>query len=410
MNFDELLFNRYFDDWSKFSKDDILSLIKVKSKEILTYDSLKEKIYSNKKLHLKYGIDPTAKDIHIGHLAPIMLLNIFVKTGHTVHFVIGDFTAQVGDPSGRNSERKPLTNEEIKQNLATYTQQVAKYVDISALDIRKNSEWLNKVGASELFGIFQNINLAQAMQRDDFRIRLERGGLSLAEVCYAVLMGLDSVALKTDIEIGGQDQLLNFMQCKDIMKMYGMESETAIVVPILEGLAGDGRKMSKSYNNYVAVNAAADDKFGKIMSLPDNLLLQYYTSFAYLFEREIEKLKEFIQTQPLEAKKQLATYLVAIEEKSLEKGKEQRQNFERLFSKNELTEEDFIDINAAAGETLIDAIFRSGQFASKGEIRRLIKQNAIKNVITNEIKTEQSIITTNEKIKAGKRQYFNILI
>lgn len=408
MNFDKMLFERYFEDWSNLPSDKLLELLKIKSKEILSLDGLKEKLNKNKILNIKLGIDPTASEIHLGHVVPIMILNLFIKTGHHIDFIIGDFTAKIGDPSGRSSDRKALTDEEIKENLKTYTSQVAKYIDISRLTVHKNSQWLSKTNASELYEIFSHINLAQSLQRDDFRRRIENGGLSLAEVCYAILMGLDSKELNTDIEIGGIDQLLNFQQCKEVMKIFGKEPEVAVTVPILEGTSGDGRKMSKSFGNYIAVESPIDDKFGKIMSIPDNILVQYYIGFGYLFENELKELKDFIKQNPMEAKKQFATYLIAIETKNFEVGLSARENFERKFSKKDIVEEDMIKLATVAGTQLLTLLFESGKFESRSELRRLFQQKAIRDLDSGDIKSENDRIDRNQRIKVGKRLYFSI--
>ncbi|MBQ7973963.1 MAG: tyrosine--tRNA ligase, partial [Clostridia bacterium] len=360
----------------------------------------------NKKLNVKFGIDPTGADIHIGHLCPIFVLNIFLKFGHNIDFIIGDFTAKIGDPSGRNTERAMITDAQIAANLATYTQQIAPYINIKKLNIHKNSNWLLKTSLTEFLSVLQRIKLAVATQREDFRNRIEN--VSLAEVVYAVLMGLDSVNLKSDVELGGIDQLLNFSQCRLVQEIYQQKPEIAIGTPILEGLSGDGRKMSKSFNNYIAVSSSATDKFGKFMSLPDSLLLKYYQAFGYLYSEEIPDLIKFIETNPLEAKKQLATYFVSIDGNNLDIGRAERENFERKFSKRELTDDDFVTVTVAPNTTLINAIASTGKFASNVEIKRLILAGAVSDIDTKEKLTISYILTKPVKIKVGKLNTFKI--
>lgn len=402
--YDELLFERFNEDWSNLSSDKMLSLLRVK-----THTTLPATIDSNLlkgKLKIKLGIDPTGADIHIGHLCPIFVLNIFLKCGHHVDFVIGDFTAKIGDPSGRNTERALITDEQIAANFATYTQQIAPYIDIKKLHTHKNSEWLSKTSLAEFLSVLQRIKLSVATQREDFRNRIEN--VSLAEVNYAVLMGLDSVNLQADVELGGLDQLLNFSQCRLVQEIYQQKPELAFGTPILEGLSGDGRKMSKSYHNYIAVSSPASDKFGKFMSLPDNLLLKYYQAFGYLYAEEIPDLVKFIESNPLEAKKQLAMYFVSIDGNNLAIGRSERENFERKFSKRELTDADFITVTVAENTPLLTAISATGKFASNGEIRRLILAGAVTDIDTKEKLGISYNLTKNVKIKVGKLNTFKI--
>lgn len=402
--YDELLFERFNEDWSNLPASKMLSLLSVKTQTTLPATVDPELL--KKKLNVKFGIDPTGADIHIGHLCPIFVLNIFLKFGHHIDFIIGDFTAKIGDPSGRNTERSLITDEQIATNLATYTQQIAPYIDIKKLKVHKNSEWLSKISLAEFLSVLQRIKLSVATQREDFRNRIEN--VSLAEVVYAVLMGLDSVNLKSDVELGGIDQILNLSQCRLIQEIYGQKPELAFGTPILEGLSGDGRKMSKSFNNYIAVTSPAADKFGKFMSLPDSLLLKYYQAFGYLYAEEIPDLVKFIEANPLEAKKQLATYFVSIDGNSLEIGRTERENFERKFSKRELTDADFTTVTVVPNTTLVNAIASTGKFASNGEIKRLIMAGAVTDIDTKEKLEISYILTKDVKIKVGKLNTFKI--
>jgi tyrosyl-tRNA synthetase len=334
------------------------------------------------------------------------MLNIFSKCGHNIDFIIGDYTAKIGDPSGRNTERAMITDEQIAANFATYVKQISPYININKINVHKNSEWLSKMSLTEFLAVLQRIKLAVATQREDFRKRIEN--VSLAEVTYAVLMGLDSVNLHSDIELGGLDQILNFSQCRLVQEIYNQKPEYAFGTPILEGLSGDGRKMSKSYNNYIAVTSSATDKFGKFMSLPDNLLLKYYQAFGYLYAEEIPELKKFIEANPLEAKKQLATYFVSIDGNNLDIGRTERENFERKFSKRELTEDDFITVTVAPNTPLLNAIATSGKFASNGEIKRLILAGAVTDIETKEKLGINYNLTKNVKIKVGKLNIFKM--
>jgi tyrosyl-tRNA synthetase len=406
MKYDELLYKRFFENWAKLPNAKLLSLLRVKIQTVLPEISAKD--LAKKPLNIKLGIDPTGAEIHIGHLCPIFIMNAFQKCGHHIDFVIGDFTAKIGDPSGRNTDRKPITDDEIAKNFASYTKQISPYIDTERMTIRKNSEWLSVTPLADFLFVQQNIKASISLQREDFRKRLEAGGITNAELCYASLMGFDSVALHTDIELGGLDQLLNLGQCRLVQSLFEQKTEIAMTTPILEGIDGSGRKMSKSYGNYIAVSASAEDKFGKFMSLPDNLLLKYYKAFGYLFEEEIADLEKFIAAEPMEAKKQLAAYFVSIDGRDLNIGRMERAKFEKKFSKKELTDGDFVKIKVTKGTNITDAVMGSGKFASKGEIRRIITAGGIRNVDTDEKLGIDYTVTAPIKIKVGKLNFFNI--
>ena len=403
-NFAELLFGRLGEDFTKLTPKQLKSLISVKTQTVIP--SLDDIDFTTQQ-RVKLGIDPTGADLHLGHLVPIMILNLFAKAGHHVDLVIGDFTALIGDPSGRVTERAVITDEQIKQNYKTYTEQVGKFIDMSKLSVRRNSEWLDKIPIREVYGVFAKLNLSKAIQREDFRKRLEGDGVSVAEVCYAALMGWDSVNLSTTIELGGLDQLLNLQQCREIQRIYGQPAEVIITTPILEGLAGDGRKMSKSFGNYVALNSPIEDKFGKIMSLPDNLILQYYKCFGYLYAEEIAELESFIKSQPLEAKKQLATYIVAMES-GMETGATERTRFEQKFAKKQLAAEDFVVITAKKGDQLLDTLMSTNQFSSKAELKRLLASGAIRDLSTDTPISTDITLSNPLKLRIGKLKFFKL--
>ncbi len=236
-------------------------------------------------------------------------------------------------------------------------------------------------------------------------------GVTLAEACYGVLMGIDSLALKSDIEVGGIDQLLNFQQCRKVMRQRGLTEEVVLMTALLEGTSGDGRKMSKSFGNYIAVTAPADDKFGKVMSIPDRLIEQYFVSFGHVHQRDRDALQAFIAQEPMEAKKQLGTLVAALAERDLDAGLAAREAFERKFSKKELTETDYIPLTAKAGEKVLDVLFSSGKYASKGEIRRLLTQQAVRMLgDTETVLGVDDTVTADCAIRAGKRDCFRVTV
>ena len=398
--------------WDGIRADELLGFLRPKCKEILTVERLQQKLTGAEKLRVKFGIDPTGSDVHLGHIVPLMLLRLFAKAGHHIDLVIGDFTARIGDPTAREHSRDPLSNEQIAANLSTYRSQIGKYVDLNHLHVHHNAEWLSSLPLTEVFTIFQQISLSEAVQREDFRARMKnKQAVSLAEVCYGVLMGIDSVHLGSHVEIGGTDQLLNFQQCRSVMRNSGMEEEIILTTPILEGTSGDGKKMSKSYGNYIAVNTSLEDKFGKVMSLPDRLIGQYFRSFADVHERELDELERCIASDPLEAKKQLATLIVALEA-GLDAGLRERESFERRFSQKDLREEDCSELTAQEGDQLVDVLLRSGAFKSKSALRHLFEQRAVRLRVGNkeETLTFETLATQvgDGIVRVGKRQLFKI--
>jgi len=251
--------------------------------------------------------------------------------------------------------------------------------------------------------------MSSATQREDFRKRLAAGNtVTLAETLYGFLMGLDSVHLGCDIEIGAIDQLINFQQCRELMGSVGMTPEAVLCVPLIEGTDGSGKKMSKSVGNTINLNASHEDKFGKVMSIPDKLILPWYVAFTDINESEIENLKKAIEAEPLEMKKQLGVLLIALETKSLKEGMAEREKFERKFAKKELGDEDFILIQTQSGTTLFDALL--SQFESKSELRRLFEQNAVKNADTENALQMDSGVQNGMKVRVGKRHFFKIVL
>lgn len=405
----EIFFDRFFSNWKKLSPTEFLNFLKPKIDQVITFDELENRIKSGKKLKIKFGIDPTGPDVHLGHLLPIMFLRQFQKAGHEIHLIIGDFTAMIGDPSGRNAQRPPLSEKEIENNLKTYLSQIGKYLDVKNVKNHKNSKWLSKVSLKNAIKDLSKVNLSEVLQRDDFRKRIASGhSLSVAELLYAYAQGIDSVELNPDIEVGGRDQLLNFAQGRRIMEMYGQNPEVALTAPVLEGIGGDGRKMSKSYGNYIAVNSTLEDKFGKTMSIPDNLILPYFTAFADVKESELKELKKIISENPLETKKQLAQFLVSIEVKKLEAGNKERKSFENKFS--EKIYDDIPVIEAKKDWTFFDVVVASGVFPSKSEVRRLFESKSVHLTGSSEKTLKYDDKAQSGTIKVGKKNFFKVIV
>jgi tyrosyl-tRNA synthetase len=410
MEFERSYYAKNSESLEGISSDEMLSMLKPKTEKAITLDGIKERLDENGRLNVKFGTDPTGPDLHLGHIVPIRVLDLFSRAGHNVDLIFGDFTAKVGDPTGRSDERPLLTDEMIAQNMSTFRSQVDRYFDTNCENVRihQNSHWLGKMALASVFEYLQAINLSQAMQREDFRSRANSGkAVSLAEVMYGAMMGIDSVHLDTDIEIGGVDQLLNFQQTRDIQRARGSKAEGVIMTPIIEGTSGDGRKMSKSYGNYIPVRADSDDVFGKFMSIPDTLIVPYIKAFAPVSEQEIPAIVQAVKENPMEMKKQLATYMVSTSAGSRDTGLEARETFERKFADKNITVDDATPLTNTG--SLIDVLLSAGDFKSKGELRRLAEQGGIK-IDGQKIEPEMlnGYITTDSLITVGKRRAYAV--
>ena len=338
--------------------------------DLISRAELEKKLNSGKKLRIKLGADPTSADLHLGHSVVLTKLRAFQDMGHTAVLVIGDFTAAVGDPSGRDSTRPMLSPEQIKQNAKTYTDQAFKVLDPSKTEIHFNSEWLNPFFTTkEILGTLSKVTLSQVLERDDFKKRMKAGNpISVLEVMYSLFQGQDSVALKADVELGGTDQIFNLLVGRQLQKNNGQEPQVVMTVPLLVGTDGV-KKMSKSYGNYIGINDAPKDIFGKVMSISDELMMQYYELLT------AEDLAAVKAMHPMTAKKNLARILTA-RFHGAEAGQRELENFEQVFSKKELPTD--LPAIKAEGQTYVGIILAANFAKSKNEARRLIMQGGVK--------------------------------
>jgi tyrosyl-tRNA synthetase len=405
------LFERFFQDWSKLSIQDFLSYIQTKIDQEIGLNELEKRIATKGQLYIKFGIDPTGPDVHMGHLLPIMLLRQFQRAGHKVQFIIGNFTARIGDPSGRNDQRPALTDKDIANNLRTYLDQVGPYLNMKKVKVHKNAKWLSKMDFSDILNDLLQLPLSEFLQRQDFRARLDAGhGLSVGELLYSYAQGIDSVQTKADVEVGGRDQLLNFSHARTIMKeLYHMEPEIALTTPVLEGTSGDGRKMSKSYGNYIGLSESSTQVFGKVMSIPDSLVVSYFVAFADITQEEISLLEQCVAQDPLETKKQLGQFLVAIKEGSLDAGAQVRREFESTFSKKSYEDASLPSLQAEEGDTYQQLLVRVDVTQSKSELSRLFEQGAIKMVDPEERAVSPDEVVREGVLRVGKKKYFRII-
>ena len=366
--------------------------------ETIEKESLIKKLNSGRKLRIKFGIDPTKPDIHLGHTVPLLKLREFQELGHKAVLIIGDFTAQIGDPSGQAAERKPLTEKEVKFNMKHYLEQAGKVIDVKRAEVRYNSEWHNK-SLKNFLEVTKAVSVSQIMKREDFQKRIDSGGdVTVLESLYAILQGYDSVMVKADVELGGYDQKLNLLMGRRIQRYFKMPEQDIMTMPLIEGTDGI-RKMSKSFGNYIALNDSPQDMFGKIMSVPDSLINKYFIHFTEA---------EPVEGNPYESKIILGETLVRMYhgEKAALKAKE---NFVKTFSKKEIpddigTEEISKDV-LMNGTTIM--LVTIGVAKSNSEARRLINQGAVK-VDGRAVSDPNEKRKDGEVVKVGKHKFFKI--
>lgn len=370
--------------------------------DVVSKADLAKKLESGKTLKVKLGCDPTSADLHLGHSVALSLMRRFQDLGHKAVLVIGDFTAAIGDPSGRDSTRPVLAHEQILENAKTYTAQAFKVLDPTKTEIRFNSEWLDAfVGGKDLLQTLQKVTVAQVLEREDFKARMASGSpISLLEVLYSLFQGQDSVALKADVELGGTDQIFNLLVGRQLQKNNGIEPQVAITVPLLVGLDGV-KKMSKSYGNYVGLNDEPNDMFGKLMSIPDELMPLYYELLTS------ENMDEVKTMHPMAAKKKLAGILVARFHND-QAARSALENFEKVFSKKELPT-DMPSFKPQPGATVSAVLFETGAAASKNKARALIEQGAVR--IKGQRITQDGPLAfeDGDVLQAGKRHFFKLV-
>ena len=395
------------------SPEEQLKIIKRGTVEIISEEELLKKLKksadNNKPLRIKAGFDPTAPDLHVGHCVLLKKLREFQNLGHNVMFLIGDFTAMIGDPSGRSETRPPLTETQVKENSETYERQVFKILDRDKTEVVFNSSWLGSMSAADLIKLSTLENVARMLERDDFEKRYKSGvSISINEFLYPLIQAYDSAQMKADVEFGGTDQKFNILLGRDVQRHYNQEPQIAILLPILEGLDGV-RKMSKSLNNYIAVEDIAIDIFGKVMSVSDDLMWRYYELLTYKTDEEINQIKA---GHPMDAKKALA-YEITAWLQGDDEAKKAREDFETKFSSREFPE-DAREVKLSRNEerTVLDLVVESSSsLKSRGEAKRLIIQGglSINGEKISDI-TEISPIDGTHQLKIGKKEFVLVKI
>ena len=356
------------------SPEEALALLRRGAAQIISEEELLDKLRLDRPLRVKLGVDPTAPDIHLGHTVVFQKLRQFQDLGHTAILIIGDFTAMIGDPSGRSATRPPLTHEAVMTNAETYRRQALKVLDPERTQIVFNGHWFEMMTYEQVIRLNSRVTLQQIMQREDFKARFQGGTpVSLHELQYPLLQGWDSVQVQADVELGGTDQLFNILVARDLQKEEGMPPQVVMVMPILEGLDGV-QKMSKSLGNYIGVTDSPTDMFGKTMSISDELMARYYT---LLLDETLSP-----DVHPMEAKKTLAVRLVS-RYHSEEAGRVAREDFENRFSKKNTAQADLPPVRLASQELdIISAVLAAyeqgfGMTKSRGDARRLVEGGSV---------------------------------
>jgi len=384
------------------------------TEEILLAEELKEKLASGKPLVVKAGFDPTAPDLHLGHTVLINKMRLLQDLGHQIIFLIGDFTGMIGDPTGKNVTRKPLSREDVLANAETYKEQVFKILDPAKTIIRFNSEWMNDLGAAGMIRLAAQQTVARMLERDDFKKRYAGGQpIAIHEFLYPLVQGWDSVALKADIELGGTDQRFNLLMGRELQKAEGMAPQTVIMMPLLEGLDGV-QKMSKSLGNYIGITEPANDMFGKMMSISDELMWRYYQLLSFRPLEEIAGFKQAIAdgANPRDYKVLLAKEIITrFHDAAAAEAAE--QDFVQRFSKNAIPDDlPELELVAAEGSIAIANLLREADLvASTSEAMRMIKQGGVK-IDGAKVEDTKFVVTAGSTAvyQVGKRKFARISV
>ena len=390
-----------------------IEIIKQGIDEIIGESDLIEKLKQGKKLTVKVGFDPTAPDLHLGHTVVLRKMRQFQDLGHKVIFLIGDFTGKIGDPSGKNKTRPPLTDEEIKENATTYADQVFKVLDEDKTVIDFNSRWGDQMTAADMIKLSAQSTVARMIERDDFSKRYKNNlPISIHEFLYPLMQGQDSVELEADIELGGTDQKFNLLVGRDLQKNQGMSPQTIITLPLLEGLDGV-KKMSKSENNYIGITEDADQIFGKTMSIPDEIMFKWFDLLSLLPSNELKRIKKSVDEggNPRDAKIVLAVELTE-RFTSAKEAETAKENFFKKFAKNELPSDIQEKTLKHEGNYPLPNLLKDIGFASStSEALRLLSQGAVKiDQIKVDSKDLHIELNTKKLIQVGKKKIIYITI
>ncbi|MEJ2316598.1 MAG: tyrosine--tRNA ligase [Gammaproteobacteria bacterium] len=396
------------------STAEALALIARGTDEILIEEELVKKLEKGRPLRIKAGFDPTAPDLHLGHTVLINKLRQFQELGHDIYFLIGDFTGMIGDPTGKNVTRKPLTREQVLENARSYEEQIFKILDKKKTKVVFNSEWMGKMDAADMVQLASSQTVARMLERDDFSKRYKGGqAIAIHEFLYPLIQGYDSVALQSDVELGGTDQKFNLLMGRQLQEQHGQEPQIVITMPILEGLDGV-QKMSKSLGNYIGITDAPDEMFGKIMSISDDLMWRYFELLSFRPMQEIDGFRKQVDegANPRDIKFLLAEEIIA-RFHDMAAAKKARENFIARFQKGAMPDEmpEKTIASSSEGLPIANVLRDGGLVSSTSEAMRMIKQGAVR-IDGNKV-TDKSLVClpgTTHVYQVGKRRFARITI
>lgn len=391
---------------------DINTILNRGTVDVIVREELERKLKSGKKLRIKLGIDPTGSELHAGHAVVLKKLREFQERGDTVILLIGDYTAKIGDPSGKSETRVMLSDEKIQKNMEDYIEQASIILDTKKLEIRHNSEWFAKMTMSDVLEMASQKTVNQMLQREDFKNRMKNDqDISVTELLYPIMQGYDSVMLESDVEIGGTDQLFNMLVGRDLQKKYGCETvQNIITTPILEGLDGV-EKMSKTLNNYIGLTESPKEIYGKTMSIPDKMIIKYFELTTMLPTEEIEKIKKELDegANPRDSKMKLARELVTFYHNE-EEGQRAEQEFIEVFSKKNLPEE--IPQKKVPGikKNIVDLLVETDLCESKSDARRMVQGGGVRVNEEKATRIDQEVDISKETLlQVGKRKFLKVI-
>ncbi|MYL24890.1 tyrosine--tRNA ligase [Halomonas alkaliantarctica] len=394
--------------------DQALALLSRGTHEILLEDELKKKLASGRKLRIKAGFDPTAPDLHLGHSVLLTKMRQFQELGHTVIFLIGDFTGRIGDPTGKNVTRKPLTEADVKANAETYKAQVFKILDPEKTEVRFNSEWFSELTAAKMIELAAQSTVARMLERDDFEKRYKANqSIAIHEFLYPLVQGYDSVALEADVELGGTDQKFNLLMGREIQKHFGQESQVVITMPLLEGLDGV-QKMSKSLGNYVGVDESPGSMFNKLVSMPDSLMWRYFELLSLKSNEEIEALKRDVEqgANPRDIKMVLARELIARYHDDEAAANAHKSAGNQLADGELPADLPEVEVDFEGGEQapIAAVLNRSGLTKNSAQAKDMLKNGSVK--VDGEVVAQDTMLPTGKAyvIQAGKKRYARVTL
>ncbi|PNR94952.1 tyrosine--tRNA ligase [Petrotoga olearia] len=392
------------------SPQDQLKIIQENSVDLITVEDLLNKMRKKGQLKVKLGVDPSRPDLHLGHAVVLRKLKQFQEFGHIVYLIIGDFTARIGDPSGRSKTRPLLSEDEVLENSKTYVEQAFRILHPDKTVVKYNSEWLSKLSFADVINLSSRYTVARMLERDDFNKRLkENQPISISEFLYPLAQAYDSIVIEADVELGGTDQLFNLLVGRKLQEEFGQSPQVVLTMPLIEGTDGY-LKMSKSYDNYIAFNDSPKDIVGKVMSIPDHLIIKYMRYLTDISKEKIQNFEEIMKSgeaNPRDIKMILAEEIVTMlyNKDEAEKAK---QNFVSIFQKREMPE-DLPEIKVKSGETILDIVSKTEVYDSNSEIKRAINQGAIR-INDKKINDFKQILDCEDGaiLRVGKKSYFKI--